>query len=46
MVHPLLALMDFHPDAVNFLSGMSLELHPRCIFYGIEDVFLAEFVTK
>ncbi len=33
-------------DVVGTSSPMSLKLHPRCIFHGIEDVFLAEFVAK
>lgn len=36
----------FIGDVVGISSSMSLELHPRCIFHGIEDVFLAEFVAK
>ena len=35
----LVRCLNFHPDAVKNTSGMSLELHPRCHWNFIPDVF-------
>lgn len=32
---------NFIGDVVGISSSMSLKLHPRCVFHGIEDVFIS-----
>lgn len=39
MAHPLMGLLDFHPDAVKISSGMFLNYYRGCRWNFIPDVF-------